>query len=383
MRQGHKKQDTPFPGLSHADVNEFVRIVSPGIDILGVDLSGNFLGDDTVGRMLEAIGNCPRFTSLWLAHNSLGPAVVDNLQNHIMHNFRARVLPEDNPLLVTAKAMVALRKELDGLPAVALRQRAAAAGVDPKSIQKAVEEAEKAAAASEITGVVSDGKGPCHKLLTSMMVSLITHSQSMSNGSAHHDDRTDGATDKAFTSLANSVSQMPRHSPFGLRVLSLGNNWIGDAGVAKLTAIMREPHCPLISLHLPGNDISDAGAADLASVLALEKIELVNLNLAGNYITNVGAKKIADSLDLNRSLMTLALEHNPIVRAVDADAKRPELKTFRPDQFVVCAARKTSARSFVYTYNLVNQEQSDPEKHRLRIHCLCSDGKGDRRYSNR
>ena len=58
-RQGRKKQDTSFPGLSRADVNEFIKIVSPGIDILGVDLSGNFLGDETVQRMLEAIGNCP------------------------------------------------------------------------------------------------------------------------------------------------------------------------------------------------------------------------------------------------------------------------------------------------------------------------------------
>ena len=149
-----------------------------------------------------------RFTALWLAHNSLGPAVVDALQDYILHNFRARVLPEENPLLVTAsnftrnllslrfyvfcffyrllviiEAMAALRKELDGLPAAALRERAAAVGVDAEAIQKAVVEAEKAKAASELTGVASDGKGPCHKLLISKMVSSITHSQSMSNGS--------------------------------------------------------------------------------------------------------------------------------------------------------------------------------------------------------
>ena len=413
MVQGCKKQHASFPGLTRDEVADLGKVLEHGPDVLGCNLSGNYLGEAKVAKIIEALSNCRRLTSLWLAHNELGPMVINHLERNFMREFPARVREEDDPLIVTAKVMAALRKELEQLPAEAIRQRAVAMGADETIIQRAVEEAEEEAlekAAAEKAkeearakeeeelgppgGFPRPGRsptkpvaepeeseekelGPAHKALINRMVrQAVPASQSLANGSAAHGDKVGGSTAAAYLSLNQSITQMPQHRPFGLRVLSLGNNRIGDIGARRLGAIMTRPNCPLVSVHLAGNDISDVGVEDLAKAIALEDTQLVNLNLAGNFITNRGARKIADALDLNRSLSTLSLERNPIVRAVDADEKRPEIKSFSPESFCVTAARKTAARSFVYTYTLMNREQADPKLHRVRVHCLCSDGAG-------
>lgn len=415
--RGCKTQNAAFPGLTRADVAELVELLSSGPDVLGCDLSGDYLGDDAVCTLIEALSNCKRLTSLWLAHNDIGPRVVAHLAKHMMREFPARVPPEEDPFILTAKAVAGLRSELELLPADALRQRAVAMGVDQAVLENAIDEARqeamekakveaaKAAAAEEEEAAaaalaedsferelrlrrrnppvgeeeepVAQELGPAHKALIDEMVrpgAMV--SQSLANGSAEHGGVVDGATGTAHASVARSLAQMPRLRPFGLRVLALSNNRIGDVGARRLAAIMTRPHCQLVSVHLAGNDISDIGAEDLAKAIATEDTQLVNLNLAGNFITNMGAKKIADALDLNRSIATLALERNPIVRAVDADEKRAELKSFSPSSFCLKSARKTAARSFVYTYTLMNQEKADPQLHRVRLHCQCSNGAG-------
>ena len=124
-----------------------MRVVSAGPDILGCDLSGDYLGEGTVAAMVAALGACPRLTSLWLAHNELGPGIVDHLAAYILRGFAARIPAEDNPLLVSALAVARLRAELQALPPAQLLARAVKDGAGSEALRSTVAAAAAAAAA--------------------------------------------------------------------------------------------------------------------------------------------------------------------------------------------------------------------------------------------
>ena len=96
-----------------------------------------------------------------------------------------------------------------------------------------------------------------------------------------------------------------------LQVLHLGNNKIGDAGVAALAAALKGDASVLRELILWGNRIGDTAVEALAAALK-ENGSLQGLYLGSNLISYRGADALAAALKENSSLQELGLWGNQI-----------------------------------------------------------------------
>lgn len=125
---------------------------------------------------------------------------------------------------------------------------------------------------------------------------------------------------------------LPAPGRVGMRfieVLQLDGNYIGDAGLTRLTAAL-EQHCAVQKLTLARNGISNDGAQALSSLIC-KVSALTHLCAAQNYIGDEGASFFAKALKKKPkpALRTLDLQDNEIgVVGIDKlrGADHPQLK---------------------------------------------------------
>ncbi|KAL1267322.1 hypothetical protein QQF64_032685, partial [Cirrhinus molitorella] len=89
-----------------------------------------------------------------------------------------------------------------------------------------------------------------------------------------------GVTDEGCAALASALRLNPSH----LRQLSLSGNKIGDLGVKRLCAVLKNPHCKLEKLQLVDCGITGEGCAALASALRSNSSHLRELSLSRNKL---------------------------------------------------------------------------------------------------
>ncbi|XP_078058942.1 NACHT, LRR and PYD domains-containing protein 3-like [Mustelus asterias] len=77
--------------------------------------------------------------------------------------------------------------------------------------------------------------------------------------------------------------------------LSLRRNEVGDSGVKRLSAALRNPECKIRKLDLYGNALTDSCAEDLASALSTNR-SLIDLNLGYNKLGDSGVKLLSVAL---------------------------------------------------------------------------------------
>nr|XP_035939536.1 ribonuclease inhibitor isoform X1 [Halichoerus grypus] len=80
-----------------------------------------------------------------------------------------------------------------------------------------------------------------------------------------------------------------------LQELDLGDNKLGDQGIATLCASLLQPSCQIRVLWLWECDITTAGCRDLCRVLGAKE-SLKEMSLAGNALGDEGARLLCDSL---------------------------------------------------------------------------------------
>jgi len=107
------------------------------------------------------------------------------------------------------------------------------------------------------------------------------------------------------------LSQPLASSHSTLQALHLNRCNIGPAGAQALAHTLR--HGTLLELHLGNNHIQDQGAVALAGALELSTCTLGVLGLSSNHIADLGAQKLAHAIGgYNRTLHTLQLRSNQI-----------------------------------------------------------------------
>jgi Ran GTPase-activating protein (RanGAP) involved in mRNA processing and transport len=117
---------------------------------------------------------------------------------------------------------------------------------------------------------------------------------------------------------ANGITEAGAMSLQGLLVssqnligLNLSNNELGDLGTTALTRGIRSSACKLQKIDLSSNQIEHRGATAIASMLQTNQ-KLEELILSFNAIGDEGAIAIGQSLRRNRKLRLLALRKNGI-----------------------------------------------------------------------
>ncbi|KTF95475.1 hypothetical protein cypCar_00031389 [Cyprinus carpio] len=100
-------------------------------------------------------------------------------------------------------------------------------------------------------------------------------------------------TDEGCTALASALRSNPSH----LRELDLYGNKLGDSGVKRLCAGLKDPHCKLEILWLNNCGVTDEGCAALASALRSNPSHLRELDLSGNKLGKSGVKLLSDLKD--------------------------------------------------------------------------------------
>ncbi|XP_072891976.1 uncharacterized protein [Hemitrygon akajei] len=99
-----------------------------------------------------------------------------------------------------------------------------------------------------------------------------------------------GLTDSGAEDLASALSTKP-----SLTKLDLSYNKLGDSGVKQLSAALRNPECKIRKLKLAMVDLTDSGAEDLVSVLSTNT-SLTELDLSRNKLGDSGVKKLSAAL---------------------------------------------------------------------------------------
>ncbi|KAK3073706.1 hypothetical protein LTR53_004464 [Teratosphaeriaceae sp. CCFEE 6253] len=95
-----------------------------------------------------------------------------------------------------------------------------------------------------------------------------------------------------------------------LRTLDLDQSELGDAGVAKLFALLADHQSPLSLRHiyLNANGISEAACKQIARFLASSACKLHSLFMSNNPVGDAGAAALASGLQDNTSLKRLSLQ---------------------------------------------------------------------------
>jgi Ran GTPase-activating protein (RanGAP) involved in mRNA processing and transport len=120
------------------------------------------------------------------------------------------------------------------------------------------------------------------------------------------DLRSNGITSTGAMSLQGIITR----SPFVL-TLNLGNNILGNQGAAALARGLAQSSCVLQTLDLSDNAIEEAGASALASMLRYN-VSLEDLNLSFNAIGDDGAHSLAAALKRNTTLRCLKLRRSAL-----------------------------------------------------------------------
>ncbi|XP_060760485.1 NACHT, LRR and PYD domains-containing protein 12-like [Neoarius graeffei] len=102
-----------------------------------------------------------------------------------------------------------------------------------------------------------------------------------------------GVSDEGCAALSSALRSNPSH----LRKLDLNNNNLGDSGVKRLCAGLENPHCKLEKLRLRGCGVSDEGCAALSSALRSNPSHLRDLNLTKNNLGDSGVKRLCAVLE--------------------------------------------------------------------------------------
>ncbi|XP_059816969.1 NACHT, LRR and PYD domains-containing protein 12-like isoform X2 [Hypanus sabinus] len=99
-----------------------------------------------------------------------------------------------------------------------------------------------------------------------------------------------GLTNSGAEVLVSSFSTNP-----SLTELSLSVNSLGDSGVKRVSAALRNPECKIQKLWLCDVGLTDTGAEDLASALSTNPL-LRELSLSGNKLRDSGVKLVSAAL---------------------------------------------------------------------------------------
>ncbi|XP_067850876.1 NLR family CARD domain-containing protein 3-like [Heptranchias perlo] len=102
----------------------------------------------------------------------------------------------------------------------------------------------------------------------------------------HHTGLTEGCCEDLASTLRTSQR---------LTALELGYNNLGDVGVQRLSAALKDPNCKLQTLGLYRNNLTSACCPDLADALTASST-LTELNLTSNSLQDSGAKSLFAAL---------------------------------------------------------------------------------------
>ncbi|XP_051885775.1 NACHT, LRR and PYD domains-containing protein 3-like isoform X2 [Pristis pectinata] len=113
-----------------------------------------------------------------------------------------------------------------------------------------------------------------------------------------------------------------------LTELGLGNNKLGDSGVKRLCAALRNPECKIQKLRLNNNNLTASCAEDLASALCTNR-SLTQVDLGDNELEDSGVELISAALrKLDCKIQTLRLNNNGLTASC-AEIFAPALSTNR------------------------------------------------------
>uniref|UniRef100_A0A9J7YKJ5 NACHT domain-containing protein n=1 Tax=Cyprinus carpio carpio TaxID=630221 RepID=A0A9J7YKJ5_CYPCA len=102
-----------------------------------------------------------------------------------------------------------------------------------------------------------------------------------------------GVTDKGCSALTSALRSNPSH----LRELDLSENKIRDSGVKRLCAVLEDPHCKLEKLWLRYCGVTDEGCSALTSALRSNPSHLRELDLSLNKIRDSAVKRLCAGLE--------------------------------------------------------------------------------------
>ncbi|XP_072893923.1 NACHT, LRR and PYD domains-containing protein 3-like [Hemitrygon akajei] len=129
-----------------------------------------------------------------------------------------------------------------------------------------------------------------------------------------------GLTDSGAEDLASALSTNP-----SLMELNLSYNKLGDSGVKRVSAALRNPLCKIQKLWLGKVGLTDSGARDLVSTL-ISKPSLTELGLGVNSLTDRSALALRRLILTLPSLERIELRYNRFSEAREKEL-RPLQKT--------------------------------------------------------
>ncbi|XP_064424407.1 NACHT, LRR and PYD domains-containing protein 12-like [Latimeria chalumnae] len=119
-----------------------------------------------------------------------------------------------------------------------------------------------------------------------------------------------------------------------LMVLYLSKNNLGDSGVKHLSAGLRDPNCKLHTLWLWQCDLTAGCCKDLSSVLSTNS-SLMELDLGGNNLGDSGVKRLSAGLrDPNCKLQKLVVSSNGLSPTMEAELR--EISESKPGLEISC-----------------------------------------------
>ena len=121
-----------------------------------------------------------------------------------------------------------------------------------------------------------------------------------------------GIDDHSFGLLMGELSKHAEACPAdafnGVTELIIGNNEIGDKGIAHITTAL-QTNTTMRTLNISNCSISDEGAKSLARAIAVNR-SLQYLDISGNKIGDNSIAHIATTLETNNTLTTLLFDEN-------------------------------------------------------------------------